>query len=59
MSWEYDGQLYKRRKEVERPFRRMKGIRRILTRYDKLDELYIGFIIFGTICDALPSVTRP
>ena len=59
VAWEYDEELYKRRNEVERLFRRMKGFRRIFTRYDKLDELYIGFILFGTIFDALRSVNRP
>ena len=59
VPWEYDEELYKRRNEVERLFRRMKGFRRIFTRYDKLDELYIGFILFGTIFDALRSVNRP
>ena len=59
VSWEYDEELYKRRNEVERLFRRMKNFRRIFTRYDKLDELYIGFILFGMIFDALRSVNRP
>ena len=58
VPWEYDEELYKRRNEVERLFRRMKGFRRIFTRYDKLDELYIGFILFGTIFDALRSVKQ-
>ena len=59
VSWEYDEELYKRRNEVERLFRRMKNFRRIFTRYDKLDELYIGFILFGMIFGALRSVNRP
>ena len=29
--WEYDKELYKRRNEVERLFRRLKGFRRIFT----------------------------
>ena len=29
--------IYKRRNEVERLFRRLKGYRRVFTRYDKLD----------------------
>jgi len=37
--WEYDRQLYKQRNEVERLFRRLKGFRRIFTRFDKLDSL--------------------
>ena len=44
--WEYDREIYKRRNEVERLFRRLKGFRRIFTRYDKLDALFLGFIVF-------------
>lgn len=56
VPWKYDEELYKGRNEVERLFRRLKGFRRIFTRYDKLDELYIGFILFAAIFDALRSV---
>ncbi len=35
--WEYNKELYKRRNEVERLFRRLKGFRRIFSRFDKLD----------------------
>lgn len=35
--WEYDREMYKRRNEVERLFRRLKGFRRIFSRFDKLD----------------------
>ena len=51
--WEYDKELYKRRNEVERLFRRLKGFRRVFTRYDKLDVIYLGFITFAFIADAL------
>lgn len=34
--WEYDKALYKKRNEVERLFRRLKGFRCIATRYDQL-----------------------
>ena len=44
--WEYDKELYKRRNVVERLFRRIKGFRRVFTRYDKLDIIYIGFVYF-------------
>ena len=57
--WEYDRELYKRRNEVERLFRRLKGYRRVFTRYDKLDALYLGFVVFAIIFDALRSVNRP
>jgi transposase len=34
--WEYDREMYKRRNEVERLFRRLKGFRRIFSRFEKL-----------------------
>ena len=42
--WEYNKELYKRRNEIERLFRLLKGFRRIFTRFEKLDAMYIGFI---------------
>ena len=51
--WEYDREMYKRRNEVERLFRRLKGFRRIFSRFDKLDALFIGFISFSLIVDGL------
>ena len=51
--WEYDRELYKRRNEIERLFRRLKGFRRVFTRYDKLDAMFSGFILFALICEAL------
>ena len=38
--WDYDHELYRRRNEVERFFRWLKGFRRIATRYDKLDVIF-------------------
>ena len=51
--WEYDEELYRRRNEVERFFRRIKRFRRVFTRYDKLDIIFAGFILFAMIVDAL------
>lgn len=51
--WEYDRILYKRRNEVERFFQRIKRFRRIFTRYDKLDIVFAGFILFAMIFDSL------
>ncbi len=51
--WEYDEELYRRRNEVERFFRRIKRFRRFFTRYDKLDIVFAGFILFAMIVDAL------
>ena len=52
-QWDYDKELYKRRNEVERFFRRLKAFRRIFTRYDKLDIVFAGFILFVMIVDSL------
>ena len=38
---------------MERLFRRLKGYRRVFTRYDKLDALYAGFVLFAIIFGAL------
>ena len=57
--WEYNRELYKRRNEVERLFRRLKGFRRIFSRFDKLDVLFLGFIVVALIFDALNSVNTP
>ena len=42
--WKYDKELYKTRNEIERDFRLIQGFRRIATRYDKLDTMYVGFV---------------
>ena len=51
--WEYDRELYQRRNEVERLFRRLKGFRRIFSRFEKLDVIFLGFISFALVVDAL------
>ena len=51
--WDYDKELYKQRNQVERLFRRIKRFRRIFTRYDKLDIIFLAFIYFALIMDAL------
>jgi len=48
--WEYDKELYKKRNEVERFFRRLKAYRGIATRYDKLDLMFTAFIWIACIC---------
>jgi transposase len=42
-----DRRLYRQRNQIERRFRRLKGVRRVFTRYDKLDTLFRGFILFA------------
>ena len=51
--WEYDRAIYKKRNEIERLFRRLKGFRRIFSRFDKLDIIFISFIYFALIVEAL------
>ena len=58
--WEYDRVMYRRRNEIERLFRRVKAYRRVFTRYDKLDVLFTGFVVFVLIYEALRfSVNTP
>jgi len=51
--WDYDKEIYKQRNQVERFFRRLKRFRRIFTRYDKLDIIFLSFIYFALVVDAL------
>ena len=51
--WQYDKELYKKRNEVERLFRKLKGFRRVFTRFDKLDSIFRGFIVFVLIVMAI------
>ena len=51
--WEFDRALYRRRNEVERLFRRLKGFRRIFSRFDKLDVMFLAFLHFALIVEAL------
>ena len=51
--WEYDRIMYRRRNEIERLFRRLKGFRRIFSRFDKLDLMFTAFIHFALIVEAL------
>jgi transposase len=51
--WEYDRLMYRRRNEVERLFRRLKGFRRIFSRFDKLDVMFMAFLHFTLIMEAV------
>ena len=57
-QWEYDKEMYKKRNEIERLFRRLKGFRRIFSRFEKLDVMFVFFIHFALIADTLFSVNR-
>jgi transposase len=41
------------RNEIERLFRRLKGFRRIFSRFEKLDVMFLAFINFPLIVDGL------
>ena len=51
-QWEYDWVVYRRRNEIERLFRRLKGCGCVFSRYDKLDVLFSGFIVLALILEA-------
>ena len=53
IPWKYDTKLYKRRNEIERFFLRIKRFRKVFTRYDKLDIIYISVVILALIFDTL------
>jgi transposase len=47
--WVYDKERYKRRNMIERLFRRLKEFRKVCTRYDKTDVMFLAFIQFSFI----------
>ena len=51
--WDYDKELYKQRNQVEKLSRRIKRFRRIFTCYDKLDVIFLSFVYFALVIDAL------
>ncbi|MEG2728679.1 MAG: transposase, partial [Mucinivorans sp.] len=51
--WTYNKKSYKRRNKVERLFRRLKSFRRVCTRYEKLDVMYLAFLNLALIFDKL------
>lgn len=51
--WRYSKSWYKRRNEIERLFRRLKGFRRIFSRFDKLDVMFMAFLCFALVVEAL------
>lgn len=51
--WKLNKTLYRQRNTVERLIRRLKGFRRIFTRYDKLDVLFRSFVTCALIWLAL------
>jgi transposase len=59
-SWAYDKEKYKRRNIVERLFCRIKArYRKVFTRYDKLDVMFLAFIYLALILEYLICVNTP
>ncbi len=57
---EYDRIIYPQRNEIERLFRRLKGYRRVFSRFDKLDVAFTDFIVLALIFEATRlALTRP
>jgi transposase len=51
--WSYSKAWYRRRNEIERLFRRLKGFRRIFSRFDKLDVMFMAFLCFALVVEGL------
>lgn len=51
--WRLNKALYRQRNHIERLFRRIKGFRRVFTRYDKLDRVFGAFVSVALIWLAL------
>ncbi len=51
--WSYSKTWYRRRNEIERLFRRLKGFRRIFSRFDKLDVMFMAFLCFALVVESL------
>jgi len=51
--WKVKMAWYRRRNEIERLFRRLKGFRRIFSRFDKLDVMFMAFLCFALVVEAL------
>ena len=49
VPWDYDRELYKKRNQVERFFLRIKRFRKVCTRYDKLDSIFLSVIMLAMI----------
>jgi transposase len=47
----YDRALYEKRNEIERLFRRLKGFRRIVSRFEKVDVVFLALLNFALIVE--------
>ncbi len=53
VKWDYDRLLYQRRNKVERLFRRLKGHRRIFSRFEKRNPMYRAFLNIALIVNMM------
>ena len=53
--WSLNEAVYKTRNEVERLFRRIKGYRRLFTRFEKLDVMFIAYLHLAMTCELFRS----
>jgi transposase len=51
--WDFDKDIYKRRNEIERLFRRLKAFRRIFSRFEKLDLMFAAFVHIALIMEMI------
>ncbi len=52
-------EMYKKRNQLERSLRCLKGFRRIFSRLEKLDVVFMFFVHFALVSGAIVSVNRP
>lgn len=48
--WRYDLHIYKERHVIECFFQKLKWFRRISTRFDKLDNIFLAFVYIASAC---------
>ena len=52
-DWELDRAMSRPRNEIERLFRHLKGFRRIFSRFEKLDVMFLALIHFALIVESV------
>lgn len=56
VKWDYDRETCKLRNEIERLFRRIKGYRRIFTRFDNLDATFLGLLNLVVVVEMIQDL---
>ena len=52
-KWDLDAELYMWRNEIERLSCRLKNYRRIFTKFEKLDVMFLAFLNFGLVVEMI------